>query len=73
MRRLLAMSHVLEVRIGGTAVIHLAVVSGKSFLITVIVGRLCVPTELGLFALVISIWYLVLAFLKSAITSPFAV
>ncbi len=73
MRRLLTLHRGFDIRLGGSAVIDQAVVSGTNFLITVIVGRLCGPTELGLFALVTTIWYLVLAFLESAITSPFAV
>ncbi len=73
MQRLFALSRLLDVRLGSSAVVDQAIVSGTSFLITVIVGRLCGPTELGLFGLVTTIWFLVLAFLESAITSPFAV
>ncbi len=37
------------------------------------VGRLCGPSELGLFALAMTNWFFVLAFLESLITSPFTV
>jgi len=73
MRRLLSLYRSLNVRLGGAAVFDQAVVGGTYFLVVIIVGRFCGPSELGLFGLVTTIWYLILAFLESAITSPFTV
>jgi len=73
MRRLLALTQGLNIRLGGSAVFDQAVVGGTNFLTAIIVGRLCGPSELGLFALVTIIWYLVLAFLESLVTDPFTV
>ncbi|NOY30434.1 MAG: lipopolysaccharide biosynthesis protein [Planctomycetes bacterium] len=73
MRRLLALTQGLNIRLGGSAVFDQAVVGGTNFLTAILVGRLCGPSELGLFALVTTIWYLVLAFLESGITTPFTV
>ncbi len=73
MRRLLTLHRGFDIRLGGSAVIDQAVVGGATVLITIILGRLSGPTELGLFALVTTIWYLALAFLESTITAPFTV
>ncbi len=73
MKRLLTLYRGLNVRLGGFAVLDQAVVGGTNFLTTILVGRLCGASELGLFALAMTIWYLTLAFLESMITSPFTV
>jgi O-antigen/teichoic acid export membrane protein len=73
MRRLLTLHRLFDLRLGGSAVFDQAVVGGMGFVITIVVGRVGGTTELGLFALVTTIWYLVLAFLDSAITVPFTV
>ncbi len=73
MQRLLTLYQGLNIRLGGAAVFDQAVVGGTNFLTAIIVGRLCGPAELGLFALVTIIWYLVLASLESLVTDPFTV
>ncbi|NOY42708.1 MAG: oligosaccharide flippase family protein [Planctomycetes bacterium] len=73
MKRLLSLYRSLNVRLGGFAVLDQAIVGGTNFLTTILVGRLCGTSELGLFALAMTIWYLILAFLESMITSPFTV
>ena len=73
MRRIISLYRGLNVRLGGTAVIDQAVVGGTNFLTAIFVGRICGPSELGLFALAMAIWYIILAFLESLITSPFTV
>jgi len=73
MRRPLSLYRDLNVRLGGAAVFDQAVVGGTNFLTAIFVGRFCGTAELGLFALVTTIWFFVLAFLESAITSPFTV
>ncbi len=73
MRRLLSLYRGLNIRLGGFAVLDQALVGGTNVLTAVIVGRLCGPAELGLYALATTTWYLILAFLDSLIISPFTV
>ncbi len=73
MRRILIPYRSLNLRLGGCAVLDQAVVGGTNFLTAIFVGRLCGPSELGLFALATTTWYLILALLESLITSPFTV
>lgn len=73
MRRRFQLKRVLNVRLGGAAMVDQAVVGGTNFLTAVVVGRMAGAEELGYYALALTAWYLLLAILESLITSPFTV
>ena len=55
------------------AIIDQAAVGGATFLVTLLVGRMCGPAELGVYSLGMTIAWLVLAAQESLITTPYTV
>lgn len=58
---------------GSLALVDQAVVSLASFLSTVIVGRICGASELGIYALALSVVFLVVAVQDSLVSTPYTV
>jgi O-antigen/teichoic acid export membrane protein len=59
--------------IAGLALIDCLIVGGTNFLTVLLLGRFAGPDDLGLFALVMTVFYLLLAAQESLITMPYTI